>query len=201
MGGSELFWTELSAIGQIAGAVATAAAVIVSLWIALSERATKLQISAGIRLTFAGDGSPPDYLVAITVINVGQRRVRISNVGWQTGWLGWKWAPEWLQKQYAMQVPGIGSARPPLDLEPGENTIVFARVEEFANGVADGRNVSLFGRKPPWRKAPVPTRIFAAVYPTVGRAARVKAEPSLVRFLVFGELERMKSRKDKAAEP
>lgn len=44
-----LFWTKVAAIGQVAGAIATAAAVIVSLWIAFHGRKPRLKLTVGMR--------------------------------------------------------------------------------------------------------------------------------------------------------
>jgi hypothetical protein len=53
-----LLWTKIAAVGQVVGALATAAAVIVSLWIVISDRRYALDVSVGIRLLFAGNGNP-----------------------------------------------------------------------------------------------------------------------------------------------
>lgn len=64
MDSSTLLRTQVSAIGQVAGAFATVAAVIVALWIALSERRPNIKLRAGLRLIIPGDGSPATDIVA-----------------------------------------------------------------------------------------------------------------------------------------
>lgn len=184
----QLFWTIVAAVGQVAGAVATAAAVITSLWIALSERRVRLRVVCGLRVTFAGDGSPAVGLVATSITNAGYRRVRISTVGWETGWSAHRWAPTWLAKQYAVQLPGTGSPRPPLDLEPGESTLLYVPLAEFRNSDRAAAEDDFFCRRLPWRSLPAPARILCTVFATVGPATKVKVEKDLAAYLATGSL-------------
>jgi hypothetical protein len=95
------WWTAFAAIAQAAGAIATFAAVVVSLWIALSGRALKARGSAGIRVHFIGDGTPGTYTVGIEVENIGLRPFHVTSVGWQTGWM--LRGPKALRYRFAIQ--------------------------------------------------------------------------------------------------
>ena len=90
-----ILWEKVAAIGQVAGAVATFAAVVVSLWIARSERRAHIKARAGLRLIAYGDGSPFEDAISILITNHGMWPVHVSSVGWKTGWLGV--GPEWLK--------------------------------------------------------------------------------------------------------
>jgi hypothetical protein len=89
-------WDFLTAIGAWLGAIATFAAVVVSLWLATRSERVRLRGAAAILHVFAGDGSPPEEFVGITAVNLGDRPVTINSVGWRIG--RWKW------KRYCIQV-------------------------------------------------------------------------------------------------
>ena len=182
-----LFWTAFGAIGQAVGAVATAAAVIVSLWVTLSDRTAKLDVSCGLRLTFAGDGTPAREIIAVKVANAGYRSVRISSIGWRTGWSARKFVPEWLRMQAAVQMFAADSPRPSYDLAPGLSVVFFIDVPEYQNPERRDRDVEFFCRKKPWRDAPTATRILCFVAPSVGKTHYVHVEPTLSAFFETGE--------------
>lgn len=184
----QLFWTIVAAIGQVAGAVATAVAVITSLWIALSERRVRLRVTSGLRLMFVGDGTPGIGLVVVSITNSGYRRARISAVGWETGWSRNRFAPAWLAKQYAVQQPGHGSPRPPFDLEPGENKLLFIRVSDFRRPGRAEVEDDFFRRHLPWQDRATATRIVCTVFVTVGPPTKVKVEQGLASYLATGDL-------------
>jgi hypothetical protein len=83
-----LYWTKVAAIGQVAGAVATAAAVMVSLWIALHGRKPRIKLVVGKRLVIGG-GIPELSVLMFNIANAGERPVHINGIGWRTGWLYW----------------------------------------------------------------------------------------------------------------
>lgn len=184
----QLFWTIVAAIGQAAGSIATAAAVIVSLWIALSERRIKLRVKCYIGVIAPGDGSGYIDVVSINITNESYRRASIINLGWRTGWTNLRWAPHWLKYQFAIQMPSAGSPRPPLDLEPGQTTTVWILADDFRKATLHN-GADFFLRKPPWRRRQVPTKIECVVSPTVDKEVKVRVDSSLERFLATGEID------------
>jgi hypothetical protein len=139
------WWTAFGAIAQAAGAAATFAAVVVSLWIVVSDRAMRARGSAGIRVSFAGDGTPGIYMVGIEVLNAGTRSFHVSSVGWRTGWL--RRGPKALSYQYAIQNTSMMlNQRPrPHILEPGLNDAYYTLVSDMKH--ADLNNDGFFDRK------------------------------------------------------
>lgn len=83
------WWTAFGAIAQALGAVATFAAVAVSLYLAQTERALKGRGKARIMISFAGDGSPGVNLVHFDLENTGLRPLLWQSVSWRVGWLKW----------------------------------------------------------------------------------------------------------------
>ena len=60
-------------------------AVVVSLYLAQKSDAIKLKMNVGIRLLFAGDGTPAEKYVGIDIANLGDRPVNIVSVAWSIG--------------------------------------------------------------------------------------------------------------------
>lgn len=74
-----------NAVGTWLAGITTFAAVIVSLYLARKADRVHLQANAGIRLIFAGDGSPAEEHVGISAVNKGDRPVTINSIGWCIG--------------------------------------------------------------------------------------------------------------------
>lgn len=197
-----LLWTKIAAIGQVAGALATAAAVVISLWVVLSERRVRLKVEIGIRVIIGGD---PLDVVSFSIANVGQRTVVINSVGWRTGWglpgilLRFNDSlPAWMQQQWALQIPSnnLASHRLPATLEPGNSIVVFVEVEHFLKD--EEKRESFFRRKLPWRKVSTAARIFGMIHVVGSTPIGVLVEPSLRKFLSSGEYGRTAQRINQA---
>ena len=74
-----------NAVGTWLAGIATFAAVVVSLHLARKADSIRLQANAGIRHVFAGDGTPAEEHVGISVVNIGDRPVTINSIGWRIG--------------------------------------------------------------------------------------------------------------------
>lgn len=72
-------------VGTWLAAIATFVAVLVSLFLAQKSDRVNLRANAGIRLVFAGDGTPPEEHVGISVVNLGDRPVNVTSIGWCVG--------------------------------------------------------------------------------------------------------------------
>lgn len=188
VGDPQLFWTIITAVGQALGALATAAAVIVSLWIVLSERKPKLRIRAGMRIIFAGDGTPAMDAIGITIANVGHRRCRCTAIGWRSGYF--KRGPEWLRRRYALQNVAYlpGSAMLPIDLEPGDEQNVILDPQAYLEATGPEKREAFFCRKLPWADSPAQTRIDIFVSLAAHGSIFQRVESGLAQYLATGEL-------------
>jgi hypothetical protein len=75
-------WT---AIGTWVAGFATFSAVLVSLYLARRSERIRIKVTAGIREIYAGDGTPAEEHVQISVVNNGDRIVIVNSVGWKIG--------------------------------------------------------------------------------------------------------------------
>ncbi|MDT9678133.1 hypothetical protein F6R97_26805 [Pseudomonas sp. JV414] len=75
----------LNAISTWVAGVATLAAVVVSLHLARRADRVRVRISVGLRLVFAGDGTPAEEHVGFTIVNLGDRSVTVNAIGWHVG--------------------------------------------------------------------------------------------------------------------
>lgn len=77
-----LFWTAFSAIGQAVGAIATSAAVIVTLWQIryANRKKVKLRFTDN-NVVFSERGNLEFHFVNLKVTNIGNRNIIVSNWG------------------------------------------------------------------------------------------------------------------------
>jgi hypothetical protein len=95
----------LDVIGTWLSGVGTLLAVVVALYLARSEKAVRLKITAGVRLIITPGEDQSSEVAEISVANTGARTVFITNVLWRWGVV---------RRRYAVQV--IGSAMDSLKL-------------------------------------------------------------------------------------
>lgn len=178
------WWTAFGAIAQAIGAVATFAAVVVSLWVVMSERAMKAKGSAGIRVSFIGDGTPGTYFVGIDVLNIGVRPFHVGSVGWRTGWFSR--GPQAFAFRYAIQNTAIMlNHQPGLTIvEPGRNQGFYTPIADMKAANGEVSRVEMFGRKfPIIGRAP----IRAMINITGCKPLIVKVSKELAEFLRTGD--------------
>ncbi|WP_148216758.1 hypothetical protein [Phenylobacterium zucineum] len=200
-----LLWTKVAALGQVAGAIATSAAVIVSLWVVLSERAARVTVTAGLRLLLVpGHPEMAEEVINVTVTNIGQRPVRVMSIGWRTGWLR-RLGPKWARHQFAIQTNGSrrDSHSPPYILEPGEQKSMLLDLEPFRGDERRSvRTDEMFGRIVPLLGR-VPGNIRCAAHVVGSHSAYFAVEKPLAAFLFSGErsdaLEKARNRKKEPA--
>lgn len=191
----EPFWTKWSAIGQILGAAGTFAAVVVSLHLARRAEKPKLKLECGVRVIidplYQGKGPRP-RVVDITARNYGHLTAHISQYGWQTGLWFLKW-PNWLTKQFAIQIPGdtgLGT-NPPLELAPGTRRSSILNLTQFIDGIKKKTGEPFFARR--W---PIfglrPTSIYVVAHLESGVTIRQRVEKVFEKVLFEAEAERLK---------
>lgn len=182
-----LLWTQIAAVGQVLGAFATAAAVIVSLWIAMSQRRIALDMKVGIRSILDDTTKAATDLILWEITNTGQREVRLSSIGWRTGWF-YRWAPDFLKVQWAMQRLSTDPAcgRLPFDLMPGKNIHFFIELSVFENAIKEMRS-DFFRRKLPWLGHDIETRIQGSVSIVGGPTLYISVEKPLANYFITGQ--------------
>jgi hypothetical protein len=178
------WWTAFGAIAQAAGALATFAAVALSLWIVMSERAMRAHGSAGIWVSFAGDGTPGVYMVVIRVQNAGVRPFQVNSIGWKTGWL--RWGPQPLGYRLAIQNTSLlaGISRPPKNVEPGLSEGFYVTVADMKAEAGKASREELFVRKVPILGY---CPIRAMIHISGRKPLSVKVGKDLANFLRTGE--------------
>lgn len=126
-----------SAVGAWVAGIATFLAVLVSLYLARRADAVKIKADVGIRLVYAGDGSPAEEHVGFSVVNLGDRSINIVSIGWSVG--------KGKGKRYCIQpVAGQDSHQYPKQLAHGEQASFLVSfkaapswTKEFAEGFVE----------------------------------------------------------------
>lgn len=169
----DINWNMVSALGQIAGAVATFAAVVVSLKLARDQGRPQVRLEVSVS-TLLG---PPSFdVVSFTVINRGSRPVTINGYGWRTR--GLRWHPEsmWIVHDHRMMLqPEL-----PKTLQPGEQALYLVSPTSFLSETARLR-ASFFRRG--WFGSERPRRLYGIVWTADRYTFNARASKS-VRALI-----------------
>ena len=106
--------------------------------------------SAGIMVMFAGDGTPGQYMVSISVLNTGVRPFQVSSVGWRTGWFSR--GPKATEYRFAIQndTVMVNQNAVPTIVEPGHNKGFHTLVADMKNPAHEASHAELFRRKLPF---------------------------------------------------
>ena len=160
-----------NAIGTWVAGVATTAAVIVSLHLARQGDRIQLRVSVGLRLIFAGDGTPPEEQIGFSVTNLGSRNLTVNSVGWRVG--KGKAARYCIQPLYGVYTPQY-----PKQLAHGEQIIFLVSLlalptwpKDFATTfVQDLSSDNL-------------STLRALIHTSVGETVEVKPEEGLLKRL------------------
>ncbi len=187
-----LLWTKVAAVGQVLGALATAVAVGVSLWVVLSERQARVTVTAGLRLLITqGRSDLTEEVISLAVFNAGHRPVVVNVIGWRVGWVrrfGFKWA----RFGHAMQTSSnrVDSHDPPFILEPGQQKSMLVNLAPFhGSEERSKRSAAVFERMVPFLGR-VAANIRCAAHIVGAKSRYFKVEPGLAKFLATGELSR-----------
>lgn len=156
-------------IGTWFAGIATAAAVIVSLWLATRHDRVKLRVYAGVRLFIRGDGSAPREFVAINATNIGERPATITSVGWRVG--------RGKERRHCLQTLGDPESHDyPKRLEHGE--IASFLVFTGRGWPADFMNGFVQSNDPRYLKT-----LVAQVHTSLGQSVDCKPEANLIELL------------------
>ena len=174
-------WNKWSAIGQIAGAAGTFAAVLTSLWLAGRSSRPRIEVRCGIRLLIeSGAEAPFPELIQFDIRNVGQQDAHVEQIGWHTGRL-WLARPKWLARQQAIQLFGTvpGSANPPFIVPVGQRRAALLSLPQtLENILARSGDEPFFARC--WPLVGVrATAIYAIVLLANGQTKHARVEHGL----------------------
>ena len=107
-------WRFINTFAPWLSAIGTISAVVVSLYLAQSEKPVRLEVRAGHRIIIdpGRKDEPPEFLY-IGAINTGHRVVTITNVGWKLGLF---------KKRHGMQIvqKDLYSSGVPVQIDDGE---------------------------------------------------------------------------------
>lgn len=139
-----LFWTAFAAIGQAVGAIATAAAVIVTFWQIKYANRKRLRLSFSDKnVLFSENGNFEFHFVNLTVTNIGNRNVIIKN-----------WGIKVSKKQNLLIVPDIKNPivkmiqKPlPCTLEPEESMDLVFDIKLFLRNLRKQVKDGVFSEK------------------------------------------------------
>lgn len=182
----EINWEAVAALGQVAGAVATFAAVVVSLHLARRSGRPILRVSAREHMILSGENT--DHVITFSVQNLGDRPAEVRSLGWRTGWL--KWGPDWLRFKYAIQMFDARHMvlRPPYPIAPGsEVSSYIGRDNMFEHAKRFGETGPIFTRKFPWGVMTAKTVVLA--YTADGYTFRGEVDRSMLEKIAAAERE------------
>lgn len=167
-----LFWEKVAALGQVAGAVATFAAVVVSLWLALTERRPRLKLTVSV-WSFIGGGWNED-VIGFNVINKGSRAAKIVGYGWETGWLR--------RRHMVINHNAEHPYQPPLPsvIAPGDKLMFLNDIEVFLSELE--RLPEEFTIRLPWIGR-VPRRVRGHIYLASGESFKAPVSRHLRRLI------------------
>lgn len=180
----ELYWTKVAAIGQVAGAVATFLAVVISLYLARDSRRPRAAVRVGERLIIGGQMDLE--VLMFSIANVGIRPIHVRSVGWRTGFF--RMGPRCLRQQHAIQLTGgvIGFPEPPFEVAPGTEISTYCLMSNIIQRCEDNSERPFFSRDfPIVGRRRVPVR--GLVHTAEGRTFSVRAEPGLIARLASAE--------------
>ncbi|WP_460456261.1 hypothetical protein [Arenimonas alkanexedens] len=120
-------WDFINSFSGWLAAVGTIAAVCVSLWLARNATRPKARLNANMVITI-GAGLPSNEFLNFSIVNTGDRPIRITNIGWKSGVF---------KKRFAIQLTGQSpemSSPIPVDLSHGQTGNWFVDTDHKFNG-------------------------------------------------------------------
>ncbi|MCH5250884.1 MAG: hypothetical protein J1E98_13165 [Lachnospiraceae bacterium] len=166
-----LFWNAFAAIGQAVGAIATAAAVIVTLWQIKYANRKRLRLSFSDKnVVFSENGNLEFHFVSLTVTNIGNRNVIIKN-----------WGIKVSKKQNLLIVPDIKNPivkmiqKPlPCTLAPEESMDLVFDIKLFLRNLREQIKDGVFSEK---------DKLTLYVVDSTGKMYFVKSEKTIKKYI------------------
>jgi hypothetical protein len=149
LGLSRDWWSVLNTIGTVVAAIATAAAVVISLYLATRGSKFRGKLFVNISLIF-DDNLVTDYrLIQIRLVNKGDRNVKVTGIGWRVK----PWPDRSLLHQLISPVYMLTQAPLPSMLLPGEDATWYVDTHDGQWFVSTTRD---------WIKRPKQVFVFVA---------------------------------------
>lgn len=166
-----LFWTAFAAVGQAVGAIATSAAVIITLWQIRYANRKKLNLRfSDNNVVFSENGNVEFHFVNLTVTNICNRNVIIKN-----------WGIKVSKKQNLLIVPDVTNPivrmiqKPlPCTLEPEETMDLVFDIKLFLRNLREQVKKGVFSEK---------DRLILYVVDSTGKMYCVKSEKSIKKYI------------------
>ena len=166
-----LFWTAFAAIGQAVGTIATATAVIVTLWQIKYANRKRLRLSFSDKnVVFSENGNLEFHFVNLMVTNIGNRNVIIKN-----------WGIKVLKKQNLLIVPDTKNPivkmiqKPlPCTLEPEESMDLVYDIKLFLRNLREQVKDGVFSEK---------DKLTLYVVDSTGKMYFVKSEKTIKKYI------------------
>ena len=99
-------WDFINSFSDWLSALATIAAVWVSLYLARKAWRPRATVSVGHRLVLIpGVKAPPDEIVMFRIVNTGDRPIRVTQIGWRTGLFRRRYAVQLYDRTQSSQLP------------------------------------------------------------------------------------------------
>ena len=141
MNNPTLFWAAFAAIGQVAGAIATAAAVIITLWQIQYANRKKVKMNfSDNNVILSENGSIELHFVNLSVSNIGNRNIIVHN-----------WGIKVSKKQNLLIVPDIKSPiynmiqKPlPCTLQPEQSLDLVFDIKLFVKNLKEQVDKGIF---------------------------------------------------------
>lgn len=150
MTSSVVDWNAVAAIAQVAGSIATFAAVCVALKLAGEERKIRLRVEAKFMVMVNELGSAD--VVVVSVENIGLRPARVTFLFWSTGYRRILFRiPKLLSLKSCMQNEDWTlplNEKMPWIVEPGNSKMTYFKRDEFLEGFKTASEGDMFRRLP-----------------------------------------------------
>ena len=166
-------WELIDSFSNWLSAIGTIAAVVVSLWLASRSSRPRAKVRVGHRLIIqaGAKGKYPEVIV-FSIVNTGERPIRVTTIGWKLGLLRWR--------RQALQMHDERMSSPlPIELAHGQEATrtvpLLAEEEGWMNS---------FPRKmllPHWRMSCATLR--ATFFTSVGATFVAKPESNLLSLV------------------
>jgi hypothetical protein len=166
-----LFWTAFAAIGQAVGAIATAAAVIITLWQIKYANKKRLNLRFSDKnVVFSENGNLEFHFVNLTVTNIGNRNVIVKN-----------WGIKVSKKQNLLIVPDIKNPivkmiqKPlPCTLEPEETMDLVFDIKLFLRNLREQIKDGVFSEN---------DKLTLYVVDSAGKMYFAKSEKTIKKYI------------------
>ena len=147
----------------------------------MSERREAIKLHVEEKVIFGG-AVDAAHVIAFEVVNIGHRSVRITNMGWRTGWM--RKGPKCLTFRQAvlMTVDLPFSDKIPFTLEPGERKTVYQLAEGYKKAkdsfveIFENRALLFVGSTRPKVSGWVTTTLGTTVYAGAGKGFRERLD-------------------------